>query len=235
MHNIITERSAISALEQDTSGLFVIDLMGASATRVAEALQSATEQSHPVVLLSCQGVEQPTSEFLTVMAEREGQARNVIPEATVVRMAPLVEDLAVYEPSFLKGAPIYHSYPGGRAAWITASDLGAFLTVLQVHPDRQGRAYQLNGAEEASAQEIVTHWGELRSGSAPEMVHVPVEILTGHLETLMGAAQAAMIAGHQGWCGDRAALADRTDTLERALGRTPRSWQSALAHRFATV
>lgn len=235
MQNVITERSAISALSRDTRGLLVVDLMIASAPRLTEALETAVASPEPVVFLSCQGVEQPRTEFLTVMAHREQQATRAVRGATVVRLAPVVEDLAVYESSFREGSPIYHSYAEGKAAWLAASDLGEFLDVLARHPQRHGRVYQLNGSEQASAPEIVERWGELGFGKNPDLNRVPPEVLSGHLESLVGAPAAAMIAGHQEWCGDHAARAERADTLRRALERDPLAWHEALARRYATV
>lgn len=235
MRNVITERSAISALSRDARGLLVVDLMIASAPRLTEALEAAVGSPEPVVFLSCQGVEEPRTEFLTIMTHREQQATRAVRDATVVRLAPVVEDLAVYESSFSDGSPIYHSYSEGKAAWLAASDLGEFLDVLAQHPERHGRVYQLNGAEEANAPEIVQRWGVLDSGKDPDLNRVPPEVLRGHLESLVGAPTAAMIAGHQEWCGDDAAQAERADTLRRALEREPLAWHEALERRYATV
>lgn len=207
-------------------GVAVADLWSPDDEAWRAGLERSADQW---VLLSSLGVQHPDTGYLTVLAAREQEARRQRPDATVVRLAPVIEDLAVYAPSIRSGESIFHAYGDEPVGWLSAADVLAFVHQVVDHPQAAGGTFDLAGPERVAAVDLLAHWIDLTAGPSG-LSRVPAEVLQQQLTTALGTEVAGAIVGHQAWAGSpHADSRAGTETLQRAIG-SPVAWQQAVRH-----
>ncbi|WP_145968816.1 hypothetical protein [Ornithinimicrobium sufpigmenti] len=194
-------------------------------------LRQALATGGPVVLLSSLGIDGPGrhAAYAQVLADRERYARQAAPDAVVLRLAPVVEDLAVYEDALRAGLPIHHAYPAEPVAWLAARDAVA-VAAAALRTGRTAAVLDVAGGQEVTVTRLLQEYARQLGATSPGLVPVPPEQLLARLQQVFGAASAAAVVGHQQWVGSLAGRTGRgAETVRRALGREPTDWATAVA------
>ncbi|QFG67506.1 hypothetical protein [Ornithinimicrobium pratense] len=196
-----------------------------------EHLHRALATGGPVVLLSSLGIDGPRHRdpYTQVLADRERHARQAVPGALVLRLAPVVEDLAVYEGALRAGVPIHHAYPAEPVAWLAARD-AVGVAAAALRNGRTASVLEVAGGQEVTVTRLLEDYARRLGAASPGLIPVPAEQLLAQLEQVFGADSAAAVVGHQQWVGSVAGRTGRgAETVRRALGREPTGWATAVA------
>lgn len=195
-------------------------------------LHRALAAGGPVVLLSSLGIDDPghRDPYTKVLADRERHARRAAPDAVVLRLAPVVEDLAVYEGALRAGVPIHHAYPAEPVAWLAARD-AVDVAAAALRTGRTDAVLEVAGGQEVTMAQLLEDYARrLGAPALPRLIPVPPEQLLARLQQVFGADSAAAVVGHQQWVGSVAGRTGRgAETVRRALGREPTDWATAVA------
>ncbi|MDR8019390.1 SDR family oxidoreductase [Nesterenkonia aerolata] len=247
MAEIVAQRRSLTgafAADRNLSDdVFTVDLWSTDDTTWRSAMPdedsassyapSSEASAVHTVVLSTVGVETPDSEYLQTLAHREREFRAHRPDATVLRLGPVVEDLGVYRDSLREGRRIYHAYGSGTAAWISAHDVPSAVQACTA-PQRRGGTYELVGAEPLSVEDLLERWAGCLGGSS-HTVPVSGDALQSHLTELAGPAYAAAVVGHQQWIGSQATQRPMTSAqLTEVLGRAPTDVDEAIRRHETT-
>lgn len=200
-------------------------------------LQRALATGGPVVLLSSLGIDDPAGRapYTQVLADRERHARQAARDAVVLRLAPVIEDLAVYEGSLRAGVPIHHAYPAEPVAWLAARD-AVDVAAAALRTGRTAAVLEVAGGREVTVARLLEEYARRLGAAPPGLNPVPPEQLLVRLQQVFGADSAAAVVGHQRWVGSVARRTGRgAETVRRALGREPTGWAAAVADMAAPL
>lgn len=194
--------------EAGWDGAAVVDLLTATDAQwdvVAATIRRLAEDRAETILLSAQGADAPDGPFLQTMLERERAAREVLPWATTLRLAPLIEDLGVYAERVLTAPAVHHGYSAGPVAWIRAKDVPMVAAAARRQNTAEGApgVFEFSGSHTATVGEVLTAWAEA-AGTTVELIPLPAEVFVEHLSGLGGPDFAAAVAAHNAWVGSPA-------------------------------
>lgn len=194
--------------EAGWGGAAVVDLLTATDAQwdaVAEAIRRLAEERAETILLSAQGAAAPDGPFLQTMLERERAAREALPWATTLRLAPLIEDLGVYAERVVAAPVVHHGYSAGPVAWIRAEDVpkAAAAARRQSTAEDAPAVFEFSGSHTATVEQVLTVWAEV-AGTTVELIPLPAEVFVEHLSGLGGPDFAAAVAAHNAWVGSHA-------------------------------
>lgn len=212
----------------------VVDLFSPDDLAWREHVAAAANGTHHPVILSSAGLSDGPNapQFHRVLAERERQATATLPGATLLRLAPVIEDLGVYKKSVQDGETIFHAYPECPSQWVSAYDVAEFAGIVDKTPQRWGSCFELYGAQSASAQTLLNQ-AISSAQSKAKLVEIPPEILQDQLARLFGDQTAHAIVGHQLWVGSEVCDVAGHDILGQALDRPQRSWRESITELLA--
>lgn len=204
----------------------VVDLWSVDQTW-RDGVDEARKAEGPVVLLSSIGLTTPRerTRYEEVLAGREDVARRTLPGAVTLRLAPVFDDLEVYDQALLDGQSVHHAYGPAKIRWLTAQDVLEAASAASAAP--AGQAFDLAGPTPGSAEDVLTERALRLGVPCPPIVDVPASVLVEQLAAVFGPERAAAFVGHQDWAGRTAAETDDgATTLTAALGREPTSWST---------
>lgn len=236
---VLSQRESITRAARQADGIDTADLpdgavladLWSTDESWRDHLLQALATGGPVVLLSSLGIDGPgrRAPYAQVLADRERHARQVVPDALVLRLAPLVEDLTVYEGALRAGVPIHHAYPAEPVAWLAARDaVGVAAAALRT--GRAAAVLDVAGGQEVTVPRLLEEYARQLGATSPRLIPVPPEQLLSRLQQVFGADSAAAVVGHQQWVGSVAGRTGRgAETVRRALGRQPTDWAAAVA------
>lgn len=228
---LLSSRSSLIRAAEDVGlpeGVAVVDLWSVDDSW-ENHVDTARRTSRTVVLSSI-GVDAATSPYLEVLARREQVARRALDAPTVLRLAPIVEDLKVYAAPLATGETVFHAYTDEPVPWLAAGDVVRFAVRAMENPATFGSTFDLFGPASTPVLHLLRTWAE-QIGSISAFAAVPPDVLVGQLGAVLGANTAAAVVGHQQWCGSALSPTDpailRSSALARAL-TDPTPWHRAL-------
>lgn len=223
------QRASLNASTHTGRSCLVVDLWSVDETW-REGVAQARRTDAPVVLLSSIGLTAASdlTRYEQVLATREDVARTALPGAVTLRLAPVFEDLAVYDDALRSGQDVHHSYGPGQIAWLSARDVLDAADAASEAP--AGQAFDLAGTDPGSAEDVLHERARRLGVPAPTIIDVPAPVLVEQLGAMFGAQKASAFVGHQVWAGRSAAHAEAgAQTLVSALGREPTPWRPRIS------
>lgn len=226
--NVLTQRASLKNQPVVAGEGTIVDLWSIDDSWRHSLAQAAREPGR-VVVLSSLGIDQSDerTHYDIVMSQRESHARTQLPDGVILRIAPIVEDVFVYDQSLRDGQVIHHAYADGEVAWLCAKDvLDVAGAALSVQP---GSTFDVAGPQQARISEVLTARAEHLHAPPPECVDVPADVLIAELSGIVGKAQAEAVVGYHVWAaGLGEAVSAGQRTLAAALGRPATPWQDAV-------
>ncbi|GGM82512.1 NmrA family transcriptional regulator [Longimycelium tulufanense] len=205
----------------------VVDLGSLTPAAQAEATRYPLAGTRlPLVVISAIGVDTATTNpYLAEMARAERLALDGRERWWVLRCAPLGEDLVPAARQLHQFGAVYAGYGTTEVPWLAATDVLEMLaTLLREGQDRWGHAYELTGAEAATAPHMVEQIAQHLGRPGVEYHELAPESLVASLVELAGfdPGVAVRIPPMQDAWAATGREGAASPTVERALGRPPR-------------
>lgn len=190
-------------------------------------VHEAAASGERVVLLSSIGLcgRRDLSDYERDLAAREDEARSLLRRAITLRLAPVFDDLSVYDEPLRAHQPVHHAYGDEPIAWLRAQDALEVVRASASAPDRS--VFHLAGATAGTADEALVQRAARMGVRAPQIVPVEANVLVDRLSAVFGRSAASVFVGHQRWAGRTASNSELgARTLTQALKREPTGWHA---------
>ena len=226
--NVLAQRASLKNQPPAAGEGTIVDLWRVDDSWLS-SLARAARQPGRVVVLSSLGIDRSDERtpYDTVMSQRESHARTQLPDSVILRIAPIVEDVFVYDELLREGQVIHHVYADGEVAWLCAKDvLDVAAAAMGVQP---GGTFDVAGPQRASISDVLTARAAHLKAPPPECVDVPADVLITELSGIVGRVPAEAVVGYHVWAaglGDAVSAGQKT--LAAALGRPAIPWQDAV-------